>query len=119
PFCLAGDARAAEDAELERADADVEPALPRLRLGQPDAADLRIAVRAPRDLFVVDRPELLARDPLRERDAFSRGAVRELLMAGRVERDDVADRRDAGHVRPVLRVHPNVAAVELQPRLFC
>src|SRR6185503_13949598 len=38
---LAGDPGAAEHAELDRADPDVESALLRLGFGEPDAADLR------------------------------------------------------------------------------
>ena len=92
PFRLAGDARAAEHAELEAAGPDVVAALLRFRLGQADAADLRIAVRAGRDVVVVDRAELLTRDPLGERDPFRGRQVRELRVPRLLERDDVADR---------------------------
>ena len=36
-------------------------------------------------------------------------------MPGRAERDDIADRRNARHVRPVQRVDLDVALLELQP----
>src|SRR5262245_40900286 len=118
PLGLVRDARAAENAELQGADANVESALLRLRLREPHAADLRIAIRAAGDLLVVDRPELLARDPLGERDPFRRGEVRELLVARLVEGDHVADRRNARDVRTVLRVHADVAAIEMETGLF-
>ena len=70
PFRLGRDARAREHAELERPDAHVVAARFRLGLRQPDAADLGIAVRAARDVVVVDRAKLLARDPFRDDDAF-------------------------------------------------
>src|SRR5881392_3555598 len=53
-FRLPRDLRAAENPELERADADVEAALLRPGLGESDAADLGIAVRAAGNLVVVD-----------------------------------------------------------------
>src|SRR3954447_1706936 len=117
-FGLSGDARAAEHDELERADADVEPALPGLRFRQSDAADFRIAVSAARHLFVVDRTELVAGDALGERDAFGRREMRELLMPRLLERDHVANRRDARHVGAELVVDPHVAAIELDAQLF-
>ena len=78
---LVGDAGAGQDAELERTNADVIATLTRLALGQADAADLGIAVGAARHLIVVDGPEVLAGDPLRQRHAFRRRQVRELRMA--------------------------------------
>ena len=39
-------------------------------------------------------------------------------MARRAERDDVADRRDARHVRSILRVDLDVALLDLQPDAF-
>ena len=84
PLGLAGHLRAAEHAERERADADVVAALLRLALGQADAADLRIAVGAAGHVIVVERPRLLAGDPLGGDDAFGRRHVRQLRMrAGR------------------------------------
>ena len=117
-FDLVGDAGAGQDAELERADLHVVAALARLPLGQADAADLRIAVGAAGHLVVVDGPELLAGDPFGERDALGRRQMRELRVPRLVERDDVADRGDAGHagLEPLVDVH--VAALEPQARLL-
>src|SRR6266511_3164265 len=44
--------------------------------------------------------------------------MRELLVAGLLERDYVADRRDARNVGPVLRVDAHVTAIQLQARFL-
>ena len=81
PFGLAGHLGAAEDAERERADPHVVAALLRLGLGQPDAADLGVAIGAAGHVVVVQRLDLLPREPLGNEDAFRRRDVRELRMA--------------------------------------
>src|SRR5687767_2273114 len=115
---LAGHAGPREHAELELAGLHLEAALLRLLLGQADAADLRVAVRAARHLVVVDRTVLLAGDPLGQDDALGRGEMRELWMSGLLEGDDVADRRDTLDVRLERAVHLDVPAVHLQTCLF-
>ena len=80
-FGLARHLRAAEHAERERADrARRSRARFASRLGQPDAADLGIAVGAAGHVVVVDRPHVLSGDPLGGDDAFRRRDVRELRM---------------------------------------
>ena len=95
-FDFAGNPRARQDAELEAAGLDLVPAGLRFFLRQADAANFGIAVCAARYLVVVDRAELLTRDSLGQRDALRRREVRELRMAGLLERDDISDRRDPG-----------------------
>src|SRR5215467_12562460 len=53
-FGFVRDAGAAEGAELEGADPDVEPARLSFSFRQPDAADFRVAVRAGWNLVVVN-----------------------------------------------------------------
>src|SRR6267142_2902606 len=70
PFALACHFRAAEDAEREGSDTHVVALLPGLGLGQSDAANLGIAIGAARHVVVVDRPDVLARNPFGDEDAF-------------------------------------------------
>ena len=81
PFDLAGNARAAEDAELERSSLHVVATLPGLVFGQTDASNLRITICARRDLVVVDLRVILPGDALGEHDAFCRRQVRQLRRA--------------------------------------
>ena len=62
-------------------------------------------------MVVVDRPHLLAGDPLGDDDAFGRRHVRELRMHAVTERDDVADRGYVRHGRSIELVHLDVALV--------
>ncbi len=70
----------------------IETALPRLAFGEPDAADLGVAVSALRDVVVVERTGVHARDALRGDDAFRRRDMRELRMARNAQCDDVTNR---------------------------
>src|SRR5581483_6623528 len=113
-FGLAGHFRAAQHAEREHADSHVVASLARLALGQSDAADLGIAIRAARNVIVVERSDVLARNPLGRDDPFGRRYVRQLRMTGRPERDDVADGRHTAYVRSVLSVDFYVALLDLK-----
>jgi hypothetical protein len=55
PLVVVVDGPRADRAELELADLELAAALLRLRLGQPDARDLRVAERGARDVGDVDR----------------------------------------------------------------
>src|SRR6185436_3768080 len=110
-FRLARDLRAAEHAEREGADDDVEAAFFSFGFGETDAADFRIAVRAARDVIVVDRLRILSGDSLRENYALGARQMRELRMRARAHRDDVANRGDAGDVRAEEIVDFDVAAL--------
>ena len=85
---------------------------------QADAADFRIAIGAAGHVIVVDRPRFLPGNPLGGDDPFGGRHVRELRMPGRAERDHVADRGNARHVRPEQRVDLDVALLDLQSDAF-
>ena len=104
-------ARTAEDAEREGADAHVVALLFRCLLGETDAANLRVAVRAARDVAVVERLHRVPGNALGDDDALGRGDVRQLRVHTGAERDDVADGRDARHAGAVHLVDLDVAAV--------
>ena len=69
-------------------------------------------------MIVVERPRFLAGDALGGDNPFSRRHMRELRMSGSAERDDVADRGNAGHVGSVLRVDLDVSLLHLQTDAF-
>ena len=69
-FGFVGDLCAAEDAEREDADAHVIAAGDGFLLCEADAADLRIAVGAERDVIVVDGRHVVPGDAFRQQDAF-------------------------------------------------
>ena len=69
---LVGHARAAEHAEGERSDLHINAAVARGLFGEADTADLGVAVRAARHMVVVDRPDVLAGEPLGHQDALGR-----------------------------------------------
>ena len=114
---LAGHAGARQRAEREIPDAHVMPLRLRLGFRQPDAADFRFGIGAARHVVVVDRLDLVARDALREHDAFHRRDVRELVVRP-AHRDHIADRRDAGHVRLEQLIDHDVAAIHLDAELL-
>ncbi len=114
PVSLARDLPAPQDAERERADANIETPFPGLMLGQPDTADLRIAIRARGHMIVVERAALSSGNAFGGEDAFGRREVRQLRVSGRAERDHVADGGNPRNIRSVLRVDLDVAVVELQ-----
>ena len=82
---LSGDLCPAKNAELERTGLDLVPTGLRLLLGQADASDLGIAVRASGNVVVIDWRRSLARDAFGQRDAFGRRQVRELRVPGLIE----------------------------------
>ena len=115
---LARDLRPAEGEKRERAHDHVVAPLLRLAFGQADAADLGIAIRARRHVVVVERPDFASGDPLGHRDSLGRRQVRKLRMPGPAERDDIADRRDAGYVRAVLLVHADIPLLEREAHVL-
>src|SRR2546426_6901184 len=118
PFSCPRHLRAAEYAKRKRADAHIVAALLRFALGETDAADFGIAVRAARHVVVVERSRLLTGDALCGNDPFGGRDVRELRMSRSAEGDDVADGGNAGHVCFVLRVDLDVALLHLQADAF-
>src|SRR5581483_5007488 len=117
PFGFARHLGAPEHAERKRSDADVVAARFCFLLGQADAADLRVAVGACGDVVVIDRPRVEAGDPLRCNDAFGRRNMSQLRVRTS-QRNDVADRGDAGDARSVERVDFDVALLHLQAHAF-
>ena len=91
-FVLADDAGARVRGEGELADFHVVAQFFGLGLGQPDAADLGMAVSGVRNAQRVDGLRRLARDVRDRDDAFHRAGVGQLRIAHR----DVADGVDAG-----------------------
>src|SRR4030095_12354716 len=96
----------------------VAAALRRL-LGQADAANLRVTVRAAGHVVVVDRPHFLAREALCDENPFGRADVRQLRMPRAfAEGDDVAYRRNALDAGPIILVHLDEAFLNLQAHLL-
>jgi hypothetical protein len=73
---------------------------------QPDARDLRMAIRHARHVVVLDRVRLLPGDDLGDDDPFAAALVRQHGWAG-----DVADRVIAGRARLEALVDLDEAAV--------
>ena len=117
PFGLAGDLRPPEHDEGKRSHARRRSRAPGFALGQPDAADLGVAIGAGGHVIVVDRTRVVPGHPLGGDDAFGRRHVRQLRVRP-AERDHVADGRQARHARAKQRVDGDVAAFDLQAELF-
>src|SRR4029434_2923805 len=115
---LAGNARAAENAELEGSGLHVVATLPGLVFGQTDASNLRVTVCTCRNLVVVDLRVILPGDALGEHDAFCRRQVRQLRVPRLIERDDIADGGDAGPVRSQISPAVHVPALETKTCLL-
>ena len=110
---VAVDGAAADGAVGDLADDDVVALLARLRLGQPERADVGRAERRARDVDVGDRVRLQPGDVLGGDDALVGGLVRE-----RGAGDEVADRVDARARGAQRAVDLDEAAlVELDARL--
>src|ERR1044071_2004349 len=110
---LAEDARLARGREGELRRLHVVAQLLRLRLGQTDGRDLRVAVGARGHVAQVDRVRLLAGDLLDGEDALLRREVREPRR-----RDHVADGEDPGLARAAELVHLDRPALDLDLRPF-
>src|SRR4029078_12617724 len=94
PFGLARHLGTTEDAEGKRSDAHVVAASLGFAFGEADAADFRIAIRAARNVVVVEGRRILSGNSLGRENALGRRHMRELRMSRLPECDDVADRRD-------------------------
>ena len=92
--------------KLQRADDDVVAGVDRLLLGEPEAADVRVAEGRARDVDVLDRVRLQAGGVLGGDDALVGGLVRERRAV-----HEVADRVDAGQRRAHRAVDRDVAVV--------
>ena len=113
PFRLAQRNRLAVADEGEAPDIDLEAGFLRPLLGKPDRGDLRIAIGAARDLQLVHRMRVLAGDRLDTDDALVLGLVRKHRRSGHV-----ADRVDAGNVRPADLVDDDHALLDLHAKLL-
>jgi hypothetical protein len=96
----------------KRLDPVVAELLARLRLGESDGRDLRVAVGDPRDAGVADRGRGEPGDLLRDEDALGESAVGELQA-----RDDVTDGEHVPEVRPAALVGEHEAAVHRETLL--
>jgi len=99
--------------ERKFADLDVVSRLFGLALRVSDGSDLRLAVRAAGDVFLVHRADVLARDLLDAENALVTSLVREPGGAG-----DVSDRVHAVDVRSIEFVDQDVATVRLNADLL-
>src|SRR5204863_2108997 len=70
PVGFTGDLGSSENRKRKRSDTHIVTARARLLLGEADAADLGIAVGAPRDVIVVERARGLSGNALRGDNAF-------------------------------------------------
>ena len=116
PSAFAGHLRAAQHEKRKRADAHVVAPFLRFALGQADAADFGIAVRAGGNVIVVDRLRRPARQSARRRRCLrptTRARAAD-AAAARAERNDVADSREPRNAGTKQTVDGDVAAIHVE-----